>query len=112
MCIRDSTHSAQDVQRHLFIDQRLGILQDDAHAAKVAVVPQHLFDPVSYTHLDVYKRQLQDIQGGGGLLCALFGLTAVGLGQTTDFQDLFSMISGHLAPSGPQNGSWRWGRPF
>ena len=44
------THSAQDVQRHLFIDQRLGILQDDAHAAKVAVVPQHLFDLLDGVH--------------------------------------------------------------
>ena len=52
--------------------------------------------------VDVDVDALQDIQGGGGLLCALFGLTAVGLGQTTDFQDLFSMISGHLAPSSSQ----------
>ena len=44
------THSAQDVQRHLFIDQCLGILQDDAHAAKVAVVPQHLFDLLDGVH--------------------------------------------------------------
>ena len=52
--------------------------------------------------VDVDVDALQDIQGGGGLLCTLFGLTAVGLGQTTDFQDLFSMISGHLAPSSSQ----------
>ena len=34
------THSAQDVQRHFFIDQRLGILQNDAHAAEEAVLAQ------------------------------------------------------------------------
>ena len=46
--------------------------------------------------VDVDVDALEHVQGGGGLLCALFDLTAVGLGQTTDFQDLFSMISGHI----------------
>ena len=37
-------HCTQDIQRHLLIDQRLGVLQDHAHAAKEAILAQHLFD--------------------------------------------------------------------
>ena len=48
--------------------------------------------------VDVDVDALQDIQGGGGLLCALFLYAAVGLGQTTDFQDLI----GHFVPASSQ----------
>ena len=37
-------HGDQDVQGHFLIDQRLGVLQNDAHAAEEAVLAQQLFD--------------------------------------------------------------------
>ena len=48
--------------------------------------------------VDVDVDALQDIEGGGGLLCALLLVAAVGLGQTADFQNLI----GHLEPSSSQ----------
>ena len=48
--------------------------------------------------VDVDVDALEHVQGGGGLLCALFLHAAVGLGQTTDFQDLI----GHFVPASSQ----------
>ena len=48
--------------------------------------------------VDVDVDALEHVQGGGGLLCALFLYAAVGLGQTTDFQDLI----GHFVPASSQ----------
>ena len=52
--------------------------------------------------VDVDIDALEHVQGGGGLLCALFLHAAVGLGQTTDFQDLFVGVSGHFVPASSQ----------
>ena len=43
-------HSAQDIQRHLLIDQGLGVLQDDAHAAKEGILPEHFLDLLDRVH--------------------------------------------------------------
>ena len=52
--------------------------------------------------VDVDVDALEHVQGGGGLLCALFLHAAVGLGQATDFQDLFVGVSGHFVPASSQ----------
>ena len=44
------TYSAEDVQRHFLIDQGLGVLQNDAHAAEEAVLPEHLLDLPNGVH--------------------------------------------------------------
>ena len=43
-------HGDQDVQGHFLIDQRLGVLQNDAHAAEEAVLAQQLFDLLDGFH--------------------------------------------------------------
>ena len=48
--------------------------------------------------VDVDIDALQHVQGGGGLLCALFLFAAVGLGQAADFQNLI----GHFEPASSQ----------
>ena len=48
--------------------------------------------------VDVDVDALQDVEDGGGLLCALPLFAAIGLGQTADFQDLI----GHFVPASSQ----------
>ena len=44
------THGNQNVQGHFLIDQCLGVLQNDAHAAEEAVLAQQLFDLLDGFH--------------------------------------------------------------
>ena len=64
MCIRDRTHLLEDgVQHHGGTGHVAAVLQQGDQE-------EHDHDPVSYTHLDVYKRQGNEgfvlAQGGGG----------------------------------------------
>ena len=56
MCIRDSLQAVQQagkLGRHIALAPATQVGTDDGHHAAV----QHRAGPVSYTHLDVYKRQ-------------------------------------------------------
>ena len=44
------TYGDQDVERHFLVDQCFGVLQDDAHAAKEAILPQQRFDLFDGVH--------------------------------------------------------------
>ena len=44
------TYGDQDVERHFLVDQCFGVLQDDAHAAKEAILPQQRFDLADGVH--------------------------------------------------------------
>ena len=87
MCIRDSNYGAR--QRKRIMDTiRLGIIMSTAIMALGLVIfqlfPEQL--PVSYTHLDVYKRQAQKDVFVGGDCCTgpKFAIDAIAAGKQGD----------------------------
>ena len=60
MCIRDSFTATLKLIVWPFSIPRRGSLKTAFGLGGKGMAEQHGVEPVSYTHLDVYKRQLQD----------------------------------------------------
>ena len=60
MCIRDRVRDVpHDVERHTLVEIIAHIGHtEEMYQMVLAVINQRNNDPVSYTHLDVYKRQV------------------------------------------------------
>ena len=78
MCIRDSIHTVNDLTGQSAVTGADSLQQGLVCAGRAAAQSRrlHRSTPVSYTHLDVYKRQERlSLRNGEAMSENLFGLT-------------------------------------